>query len=273
MRQVNSWRIVATSEIGSSHEKTGTPCQDNFVAKVFLDHDGDEVLAVVVSDGAGSASRADVGSATACRTLVEAVELFLGNSRFVDDISSDVLRSWIKLFQDEVMLKAEQEGLTSRDFACTLLFAAISSTASAIAQVGDGAIVVSDDDGWSWVHWPQRGEYANTTFFLTDPASTQRVAFSLTKSQINEVALFTDGLEPLVLDYASQTVHGRFFDQMFPAVRALSSAGLSQSLSEALRVYLRSRAICDRTDDDKTLVLATRRSNSREGKEEAAAGT
>jgi len=50
-----------------------------------------------------------------------------------------------------------------------------------------------------------------------------------------------------------------FFDKMFPAVRALPESGLDEKLSEALAKYLDSPAICQRTDDDKTLVLATRR--------------
>src|SRR5947207_12025637 len=40
----------------------------------------------------------------------------------------------------------------------------------------DGVIVVSQDGGeWGWVFWPQRGEYANTTRFLTDEDAVARL--------------------------------------------------------------------------------------------------
>jgi hypothetical protein len=45
---------------------------------------------------------------------------------------------------------------------------------------------------------------------------------------------------------------------MIQPVRKTKAIGLDQELSEGLRRYLASPAICERTDDDKTLVLATR---------------
>lgn len=76
---------------------------------------------------------------------------------------------------------------------------------------------------------------------------------------IDEVALFTDGIESLVLHYASKTVHNRFFDNMFAPVRALEKEGMDADLSKELEKYLASPAVCERTDDDKTLILAKRR--------------
>jgi hypothetical protein len=125
--------------------------------------------------------------------------------------------------------------------------------------VGDGAIVIRPrGDNWCHVFWPQHGEYINTTVFITDPTALGRFEFGVNKNPIDEVAAFTDGIEALVLHYATESVHDPFFDSVFPAVRALSTAGYDEALSEKLGQYLGSPTICNRTDDDKTLLLASR---------------
>jgi len=45
---------------------------------------------------------------------------------------------------------------------------------------------------------------------------------------------------------------------MLPPVRKTPVCGVDETLSKRLQEYLASPAICERTDDDKTLVLATR---------------
>jgi len=45
---------------------------------------------------------------------------------------------------------------------------------------------------------------------------------------------------------------------MIQPVRKAESIGLDRELSKGLRRYLAFRATCERTDDDKTLVLETR---------------
>ena len=103
------------------------------------------------------------------------------------------------------------------------------------------------------------GEFANTTYFVTDDRADERMMFELCSRRIDEVALFTDGIERLVLHEASRTVFAPFFNRMLPAVRRLAASGTDRKLSMDLEQYLNSPVICDKTDDDKTLVLATRR--------------
>jgi hypothetical protein len=45
---------------------------------------------------------------------------------------------------------------------------------------------------------------------------------------------------------------------MLPPVRALAKPGLDAVLSGKLEAYLACSAVCARTDDDKTLLLASR---------------
>ena len=54
-----------------------------------------------------------------------------------------------------------------------------------------------------------------------------------------------------------RVAHGAFFEPMFAAVRR-APPGLAPGLSRSLERFLCSRAVESRTDDDKSLVLATR---------------
>lgn len=258
MNSATQWRIAAASATGTSHARLGTPCQDYAITKVYQDADECDVLLVVVSDGAGSAAKAEIGSSIACSTVAEAVEVYLADGGRVEAIDIEVARCWLRMVQSAIATHAEDDAAVVRDYACTLLVAVVGENAAATIQVGDGAIVVSEGDGWSWAHWPQRGEFANTTFFVTDDRAENQMAFASSKGRVIELAAFSDGIEPLVIEYATQTVFEPFFDKMFPAVRAVKDGGLCDKLSTALASYLSSPSICERTDDDKTLVLATR---------------
>jgi hypothetical protein len=62
---------------------------------------------------------------------------------------------------------------------------------------------------------------------------------------------------------ATKAVNESFFNQMFAPVRASKSSGLDQKLSEQLKAYLGSGMVNARTNDDKTLLMATRRPRKR----------
>ena len=259
MNSVEKWKIAAASVTGTSHTRLDKPCQDCHIAKILQDADGRDVLLVVVSDGAGSAVKAEIGSSIACSAMAEAVEAYLANGSQVESIDIEVARSWLRTVKAAITDRAGVDGGVACDYACTLLAAIIEQDVTATMQVGDGAIVVSEGEGWNWVHWPQRGEFANTTFFVTDDRAESQMEFASRKERVIELAVFSDGIEPLVIQYATRTVFEPFFDKMFPPVRAVKDEELDGKLSAALADYLRSPTICERTDDDKTLVLATRR--------------
>lgn len=255
------WRLISASSVGTSHLGLGTPCQDHGRCQVLHDSQGEAILVVAVSDGAGSAKHAEIGSEIACATAMACAEGFLGQGLGARDINVETGRAWVAAIQAMLEARAAADEQTIRDYACTLLVAVVGAQEAAFMQIGDGAIVVPADEagGWRWVHWPQRGEFVNTTHFVTEKDAPDRLAFVRHEGPLDEVAVFTDGIEPLVLHYATQTVHAPFFDQMFPPVRSVVAEGLDERLSAALGKYLASPVICDRTDDDKTLVLASRR--------------
>lgn len=253
------WSIARASAMGTSHFKTGAPCQDycTFSLRTIL---GTELLVIVVCDGAGSASRSDVGSELVATKLVNLAELFFEQGGTLPDLRRETVLMWIEQIRVVLEEAAKETEDDIREFACTLLAAIVGPSAAAFIQVGDGAIVVSGgpDDGWSYVYWPQHGEFANSTNFVVSPDVSDLLRFEVGLRRVSEIAVFSDGIEHLVLHFATKTVHEPFFEKMMRPLRASQAVGIDEQLSQGLYHYLSSSTVCDKTDDDKTLILASR---------------
>jgi Protein phosphatase 2C len=140
-----------------------------------------------------------------------------------------------------------------------LLGAIIGPKAGALFQVGDGAIVYStqsSDNIPVLAFWPERGEYENTTFFVTQSNFLDQMHFCLVQEQVYEIALLSDGLQRLALNYQMKSAHEPFFSGLFAPLRRTQRQDVSV-LNAQLSDYLDSSKVNDRTDDDKTLILAT----------------
>jgi hypothetical protein len=129
----------------------------------------------------------------------------------------------------------------------------------ACLQIGDGVVVVADSEEQVYGHvfWPDRGEYANTTHFVTQDEALEHLRFASVRREIVEVALLTDGLQSIALNYQQQTAHQPFFGGLFAPLRT-AEEGWSSELSKSLMEFLSSPRVNEKTDDDKTLVLACR---------------
>ena len=96
------------------------------------------------------------------------------------------------------------------------------------------------------------------TNFATDTEAFEKLEYDLIDRHIEEIALLTDGLQSLVLHYETRTAHAPFFAPIFEWLRPASEDSLQQ-FSSSLISYLSSQKVNEHTDDDKTLILATRR--------------
>ena len=251
--------------MGTAHLRLGLPCQDACTCEELATAGGEPWLVAVVADGAGSASRAEVGSRLAC----DVVKAELGALAAAGGSLAELTRPWaetlLSRLQEAVTVQADADGGRARDYACTLLAAVVGGDRAVFFQVGDGAIVISAPDGgedragdeYRWVFWPDTGEYENVTFFATKPDALAHLEWAEMDRRVDEVALFSDGLQRLALHYASRTVHAPFFSSKLAVLR--ESASSPESLAVGLARFLSSPEVDERTDDDRTLVLATRR--------------
>lgn len=252
-----SWRWAGARSRGTSHLKTGTVCQDYAGAMHVTSSDGPTMIAVV-SDGAGSAVRADIGSKIVCLYFLRACKRFLARHPF-SSLTEEIVWDWIDGIREAINFKAEAEGLRPRDFAATLVAVIITPAFSTVIHIGDGAAVLkrSGADFWEVPSWPYQGEYASTTSFVTDDPQP-RLTVVFVDDVVDEFALFSDGIERMVLDQAVKAAHAPFFNRMLAPLKASDGVGNNEALSAALQSYLDGPSVCDRTDDDKTLILGVR---------------
>lgn len=244
-----TWTVLGDSTIGTSHRMRNAPCQDAFRFRRF--GPSGEWLVVAVADGAGSASHADVGATIACDQLTHRVEALDPNVL----LSRDGVIELFASVRSALVAGAETRGIRPRELACTALLAVAGPESAVFAQLGDGAIVVGADPNYRTVFWPEPAEYANATDFLTDDQFVRTIQVELVPERITELAVLTDGLQRLALDFAARAPHPEFFRPLF---RHLRTASDPEPLLEPFRQFLDSSRVNDRTDDDKTLVLAIR---------------
>jgi hypothetical protein len=255
---VVSWRTAYASVIGTSHVKTNSPCQDAGGCTVVRAVDGTEVLVAAVSDGAGTADRSEAGSALAVSRFLNAFAEAATSDPQLQSIDKEFAERWLESVQDAIATLADTEGRPISDYACTILGAVISPHVASYLQIGDGAIVVATEEPgeYNWIFWPQHGEYANSTCFLTQDTASEALMFE-TGPAVQELAIFSDGIERMVLDMAARTVHSPAFRPIFQWLAGTAPDGAQEAV-QALASYLSSDQVNSRTDDDKTLVMATR---------------
>jgi len=248
------WRFAAGRATGSSHDKLGKPCQDRFGCVTLA---GEDALIAVVADGAGTAGHAHLGAELAVTTMSDLGQLGVRAGR---RDYREILREGATLARQRVVEAAGDRKLAPRDMACTLLAVIVTPFGGAALQIGDGVIVTGTAASeFRWAIWPQKGEYANATFFLSDERALAQAEVVDLGDDVQDVALMSDGMEPLALHFASRSAHAPFFRTVFAPLHASATPGESPELSQAVAQLLASASVRARTDDDTTLVLATRK--------------
>ena len=256
----NRWGFAVASAIGSDHVRNDLPCQDAHLCEVDEGADG-EILIAAVADGAGSASHSDAGAEEACRSFAKVARELLQSQSDPALWPRETGLVIATAVHEAAVRLAEELAVGVRDLASTLVATVVGPSGAAFFQVGDGAMVTpADEEGiWAWIHWPHQGEYANTTTFVTHQVDLQEFQFDTTDHVVDEIAVFSDGLQHLVLRMAERAVQDVWFEKMMPPIRHRSEAGLYEDLATSLAAYLGSSIVSARTSDDITLILASRR--------------
>jgi len=251
-----TWKWTGTSVTGQSHTDRNEQGQDYHQTRVVQLSDK-EFFISLVSDGAGSTKNGGQGAKIACENVVNNIISSIRNTEDIADLSEEKIREWVTSARDSLDTIAKKNELPLREYACTLLGAIVSDHNSIFFQIGDGGIVTNFDSHYEPVFWPEQGEYANTTFFVSDEKFSQHLTIKKINSVPKEIALFTDGLQNLVLSYSEKTAHSGFFIPLFEFIRTRPDNEFTGK-EQQLKQFLNRPEIKARSDDDKTLVLATR---------------
>jgi hypothetical protein len=245
------WKAVGRSVAGTSHSELNVPCQD-YSAYERVVIGSAPALVIAIADGAGSARLSHVGAEEAAEYLLRIIPVGL---RSVFDIDEYVARQWLSDTRDHLQKIATREACELRDLGSTILVAILTDLASFFIQIGDGAWIFERDGKYAVATWPADGEYVNETTFLTSPNWADSIEYQVVLETLSAAAGFTDGLQRLALQFDSRSAYAPFFEPLF---RVLRSTEDESSLIAPLIEFLCSDRIAERTDDDKTLVLACR---------------
>jgi hypothetical protein len=253
------WVIAAASATGTSHHASGQPCQDAHAHARVLSPDGSgEIAILVVCDGAGTATRSDLGAtATAHSFAAHFARLFENGLR---ELTRDDVVAWLRELRGSTLERiADAHGCSLRDLACTLSAAVCRRDATDVVQLGDSLVAgrVGDDKHFTTLTEPQNGEYANSTYFVTGAADEDRLYVDQLVGRPTQVALMTDGVHRFAYDAAVKTVHTPLLKQLFKTIES-ANRGAEDRLNQGLMNWLTSPKVQIRSDDDLTLVLAHR---------------
>ena len=254
-----NWRIAHASAIGLAHINQNTECQDRFACRTVKTEKEGEVLIAVVADGAGSTTDGQIGAEVACRIFAEEVaDLLAMKDASLKSLTQEFGRRWISYFQLKIGEKAKVEKKELRDYASTLVGAVIGARCAAFYQIGDGGIVYSTTgapESYRFAIAPVESEYVNVTDFVTDETAAERLRFELVEEKVEDLILFSDGIYAIAVDYQKGAPHEPF---LMPMIAPLRKGAALNGLNEKLENFLGSPKINEKTDDDKTIILASR---------------
>jgi serine/threonine protein phosphatase PrpC len=256
-----TWRAIARSAIGTSHQKQQLPCQDYAGDRVL----GDLVLGAV-ADGAGSARHAEIGAELAVNTALQYLvmsEKLLQQKwqsswqSLKQPPSPEKIRRLFTKLVDRVLSvlnqRATQDGCVVSDLASTLLVFLATPRWIAAMQIGDGFIVARSQQGdYRLLFQPDKGEYANQTTFVTSATALKEMQLTVLTGHHPFICAASDGLERVAIRLQDWTPFPPFFH---PLEEYLQETEQPEQDDAYLMAFLESERLSQRTDDDKTLLL------------------
>ena len=188
------YKVVTYKEQGVSHQYYGKPCEDH-VGEYFDSKSG--VVAVAVSDGAGSYKNAETGSRITSQKAVQFMakkfeRLYeLDEETFADYMLQEVYAALIE--------EAERNQYDIMSLSATLLVAAMHPDGRYLFfHVGDGAVLAYTTDGEVKIlSQYEHEEAANITTFVTVPNTDYKMGRG--RGDVLSFLLMSDGPEPHVI--------------------------------------------------------------------------
>lgn len=229
-------KAAAAKVVGRSHVLSGTPCQDAVKTRNLRNK-----ACIALADGAGSKRHSKTGANALVRLAshqcLDSIDRFYtGILESNQTLATEIVGSFKLVLEG----KAKKGRRPVSDYACTLLFFACDGNRYIAGHIGDGAIVARFGQHLVTLSEPQNGEYANTTFFITDSDASQRLRlYAGEYDDALGVLLMSDGTaESLYNKSTGQAGSGVsrlldvFLDLSAVKMRQVLQANLDQVLSQ-----------------------------------------
>jgi hypothetical protein len=261
MNSADEWIIANASVIGPGHQKTNTPCQD---ASVIHVSESGEWVAVVVSDGAGTASHSQEGSSFIAgffaRSLISlSVELA---SRAPGQWINDYVIERILEARHSLRAKAASDDISK--YHCTLVACLLGPSGGFAIHIGDGAIfggnaahqqLTGDTQLNSnfFISAPDNGEYTNETYFVTEGNWIKNLRIT-PMPKLDWIYACTDGGTALSMIADKEPKEGFIVPVLNEMLKNNTTAERNAALADILADPQADKV----TGDDKTIAIACR---------------
>ena len=248
------WTLIGASAQGTSHLQDNIPCQDAHIAAQLKNG----MAIIAYADGAGSARRSHEGSQSAVKELLKSLQNQLEDQPIPGDIDwhMTVLEAYKDACRGIEKLAAEARE-HPREFATTLGCGVLWDRGLVTGNLGDGMIVAQKPGEPLFIaSAPQRGEYANQTWFLTSFNDLQHLQVHYYPESVAAIVAMSDGIWNLAVKRhgkASYTPSMGFFE---PLLEFAAKCDDRKESEQKLVGFLSSERVSARSADDKTLVLA-----------------
>lgn len=247
-RNQSSWSTAAASVVGTNHFDQGVGSDDWYACNSV----GNQ-LVICVADGLGTAKYGGIGARIATETALG----FLSHPQTRASRNVRPAETMRRAFDEattQINCRARQLICDVNDLATTLIAVIAFPDHLVLGQVGDCACVVEEvDRRTTLLGPPMKGEFANVTPCLGNTSESPRIIRHL--SAVRSIALYSDGIE------AIGVVRGKPFLPFWDPLWKFASQRREKA-DQDLRQLLCSDKIRRATDDDCTLVVATRRSET-----------
>lgn len=249
-----SLRAIGNAVIGPSHLARGAECED--ALQILTSQDG-RWVAAVVCDGCGSARNAASGAEHAAHFLAKAL------LSLADRLGSEGPGEWV-VDQAVTLVAALREDMRAaygpdlREYAATIVAAMVSDRGGFMLHLGDGiASALTAKAGAkseltvAVQSEPQHGEYANQTFYFTEPEWIRNIRITPVAASPALLLLATDGAQEVL--YRGNSLQA---DQV---LEMLESTLVGQRApAEALERFLASEDAARISSDDKGCIIIYR---------------
>lgn len=227
------WKIFGASVRGPGHVREYLPNQDSFRVASHIWGD-----VAVVSDGVGSCSTSEYGSAAVCLAVVCTAENWHDMNDNIDALVEQIQKNWLVQIQP----------FEPKDCAATCLFVIRPVEGRIIlGMLGDGLVAVLKTDGtYMELYEDKDGSFSNQTDALSERTQIEqwRTA-SIVQEECCAILLCTDG----VADDLLPEKRGDFVHHIYTQGQKFATGTVTHELRKMLENWP-----VPKHSDDKTLV-------------------
>lgn len=244
------YHIIGASARGPYHQKDAIPCQDAFAYNSEFPGIG----IIAVADGLGSASLSDFGARHAVDMAIQTVMSLISDTASSKPNWEMIIKEAIYSSRKVLEEKAVEFQCKLRDLACTLIVVVLYKEGTAVAHIGDGAVVAKTQTGFNILSTPGESEYVNEVSPLTGKEWENALRVSCSNEPIEGIMVFTDGLQRAALKKMPDgwTPSEGFCNPLFSYAEEAENLKAAENdlkdflLSDKFKYF----------EDDKTLVIA-----------------